>query len=246
MSPYRSPSPFETSEPGDALLSSSISLGGSAVALPGPSIESKPRSGEKILLKTEHLCPSEPNGRTKCRACYEKAAELLKKLGVDIGGVRAVKAVKVGVRVTAAVEAKTSLPEDDSSSADPEEEFRTLSLSTKKAIFDEALSGLESMEASLYIKAVAAREAEESFDEVMRRLEALGLLHSDEGEGDGGEAAYDQNEDGEFGQRSNFILINVYNDLGGDGQAYLQMHELEDNDIHHQGDIDVCFSGAGF
>jgi len=209
------------------------------VAVPGPTIESKPRKGETILLKTEHLCPSEPNGKTTCRACYEKAAELLKKLRADIG-----EAVKTGVRATAKAGAETSLPEDDSSSVVPEGGFGTLSLSTKKAIFDEALFGLDSMSASLYIKAIADREAEESVEGVTREIERLGLLFSDEGEGD--EGAYDHTAGGEFGQRSGFILINVYNDLGGDGQAYLQMHELEDNDIHHQGVLDVCFSGAGF
>lgn len=239
----RSQSPFETSEPGDALLSSSISLEGSAVAVPGPIIASKPRKGEIILLTTEHLCPSEVNGKTRCRACYEKAAELLRRLGF-IGGVRSVTA---GVQaVEAAVEAEIFLPEDESSSAIPEDGVGTLSLSSKKAIFDEALFGLESMSASLYIKAVADREAEESVEEVMRRVEGLGLFLSDEGDGEG--VAYDHTEGGEFDQRSGgFILLNVHNnDLGGDGQAYLHMQELEGNEDGHQGDIEVCYTGSGF
>jgi len=205
MSPYRSPSPFQDSEPGDALLSSSISLGEiSAVSIPapGPAIGFKPRKGDIILLKTEHMCPTETNGKTACRACYEKAAELLKKLRAEIGGN---KAVKSDVQAAAKAGVEISFPENESNSAIPGGGLGTFSLSTKKALFDEALFALDSMSAS------------------------------------------DHTAGGEFGgQMSGFILINVYNDLSGDGQAFLQMHELGDNDNDHQGDLDVLFSGAGF
>jgi len=245
MSPYRSPSPFQDSEPGDALLSSSISLGeisAISVPVPGPASEFKPRKGDIILLQTEHMCPTETNGKTACRACYEKAAELLKKLRAEIGGN---KAVKSDVQAAAKAGVEISFPEDESISAILGGGLGTFSLSTKKALFDEALFGLDSMSALLYIKAVAERETEGSVVDVIREVERLGLLHSDQGDGD--EGAYDHTVGGESGgQMSGFILINVYNDLSGDGQAYLQMHELGDNDNDHQGDLDVLFSGAGF
>jgi len=238
MSPIRSPSPFEATDPGDALLSSSINLEGLAVSAPGPVVTSKLPKGEIILLKSEHLCPSEPNGKSRCRA----VADLLKRLA-SVG----VNAVIGGVRGLA----ETSLPEDEiSSSAIPEEGGGTLSiiLSAKKAIFDDALSGLETLSKSVYIKAFIDPEAGESssLDEVLRRVEKAGLLPWDSDMGDMGDMAGEAVHDyavtgGSLG--SNFVLINVSNDLCGEGQGYLQMQELDDND--HDGDIDVCYSGSG-
>jgi len=138
MPPIRSPSPFETSDPGDALLSSSINLEGAAVSAQGPNVTSKLPKAEIILLKSEQLYPNAVNGKTVCRA----VADLLKRLASV--GVSAV----VGGGGADGAGVRGSLPEDEnSSSAVPEEGGRTLSmiLSTKKAIFDEALAGLETL-----------------------------------------------------------------------------------------------------
>jgi hypothetical protein len=243
MSPIRCPSPFETSaDPGDALLSSSINLEGYAESAPGPSVTSRLLKGEIILLKTEHMCPSVENGKARGRML----AGLLKRLA-ELG----VKAVRVL--------AEKSLPEDDSSSVGPEGAgMGTFSfiLSTKKAIFDEALSGLDSLSNSVYIKTwidpEAGESSGESVDEVIRRVERAGLLSWDGGKGghgDGGDGGDGGGEAGEAvhdygGLASGFVLINVQNDLGGDGQAFLQMQEYDDGG--HCGDMDVCYSGAGF
>lgn len=241
MSPIRSPSPFENSDPGDALLSSSINLEGVAVSAQGPTVTSKLPKAEIILLKTEHLYPNAVNGKPRCRA----VADLLKRLasvGVSavVGG-----AGGAGVRV--------SLPEDEnSSSAVPEEGGGTLSmiLSTKKAIFDEALAGLETLSKSVYIKAFVdpdqAGESSSSLDEVIRRVEKAGLLPWDGEAGDVGDAVHDYAAAAaaDRGLGAGFVLINLSNDLGGEGQGFLQMQVLDDDD--HDGDNDVCYSGSGF
>jgi hypothetical protein len=181
----------------------------------------------------------------------KKLADVGVKAAAVIGGVRT---GAEAAAAAAAVAAKVSLPEDDSSSAVPEDglgTFMPLSISTRNARFDEALFGLESMSRSLYVKAVIDPEAEESVEDVIRRVEELGLLLADGGDGDNGDRDGATHEwggvdgEGEFQDgRSGFILINVHgSDLDGDGQAFLHMEELDEND---QGDMDVCFSGSGF
>jgi hypothetical protein len=233
MSPIRSPSPFQASDPGDALLSSSISLeGGAAVSAQGPTVTSKLPKAEIIMLKSEHLYPNAVNGVTRYRA----VADLLKRLA------------SVGV---SAVVGGAGVPEDEnSSSAVPEEGGGTLSmiLSTKKAIFDEALAGLETLSKSVYIKAFVdpdqAGESSSSLDEVIRRVEKAGLLSWD---GEGGDSVHDNavaTAAADRGLGSGFVLINLSNDLCGEGQGFLQMQVLDEDG--HDGDIDVCYSGSGF
>jgi len=111
------------------------------------------------------------------------------------------------------------------------------------------LAGVETLSKGVYIKAFIDPEAggpsaSTSVDEVIRRVEEAGLLSWDgESSGDVGEAVHDYAATGR-GLGTGFVLINVSNDLDGEGQGYLQMlEELDDSD---HGDIDVCYSGSAF
>lgn len=259
MSPLPSPSPYL--DPEEPLGSSSITLGNSGIhekamssvvaVASGPSSASKSREGERIAVTAVDLYPSEPNGAVRMKACCGKAVRLLKAFiaggGVVVKVISGASTPNRGVGVGG----ETALAEDGSVSGGGG--GGTCSFpnpnpnpATKAAKFDEALSALRSLSSSVCVEAGVDRDVKETFGEMLTNLKNLGFLGEDGEEGDqveGDDGDVDEAE-GE-GLKSGIVLINVRNDLGGDGTGYIEMQVVEDND-QNKLDQDVCHCGSRF